>query len=570
MKNNTMFSQNNKGEVTIPKAFRQYLERRGLKSEEDLYGFLYPSMKDLPKPAEMLNLPAAARLVADYISAGKQIIIWGDYDVDGTTGTALLVNFIRELDGEVNWHIPDRLKEGYGLNAHWFTDPTNRLLNNDFLLITVDCGISNGREIESIKKMGGTVIVTDHHSLPETSLPACQILNPSQPDCGFHGHQLAGVGVAFYLAAAIRAEFASRFPGNRNNKINLKKYLAFVAIGTIADVVELTSTNRILVRAGFEALEQNQFTGLGALLTSCDISKKRLSSEDIGFLVGPKINAAGRLGDSRIVVELLTEQEPKRATKLSQSLTDINVKRKTISAENLETALSCLSISKIEEHKCAIAKGNIHQGVAGIVASRLVDIFKVPAIVFAKNIQRDGALHFIGSARSVDGINIVELLNNCSKWIEKFGGHAMAAGLTIAEGKMDLFEQTFEALAKRAMSERVVQPRTAYDILCPVELTMNKEHLDCLTLLEPFGPCNPQPVFQDPSVLIVDSRTVGQEAEHLQLTIRGKQSNFKGIGFGLGAKQKDIQRTPQRNMLYTPTMNRFRGNVSWQVRVIDI
>lgn len=558
----------------IPQVYVDYLKSRGIVGDEAVYRFLYPILAELPKPEVMLNLPAAAQLAVEYMTAGKQIIIWGDYDVDGTTGTALLVNFFKELGTSVRWHIPDRIYEGYGLNAEWFVDKKNISLAEDFLLITVDCGISNAAQIEVIKKIGGNVIVTDHHSLSDQQVPDCLVLNPSQPLCGFHGQHLAGVGVAFYLAAGIRANLSCQANAHSlvriASRLNLKKFLAFVALGTIADVVNLTPTNRILVKAGLEALLEPQFLGLDELLISCDIRSGYVTSEDIGYLIGPKINSAGRLGESRIVVELLTVSDRKKAKFLAQTLTELNEKRKKISNENLETALASINPALIEQDKSMIVKGDLHQGVAGIIASRLVDMFKVPVIVFAKKTHPGGKVSFVGSARSVVGINIVALLSACTQWIERFGGHAMAAGLTVSAENIEQFTTEFTVFTAKAMSEKNIIPKKRYDICCSSELIMNQEHLRCLQLLEPFGPGNPQPVFQDGAATILDSRTVGRDAEHLQVTIRGKYANLKGIGFRLGTLLDDIQRQPKRTMIYTPTMNRFRGNINWQVRVIDI
>ena len=559
---------------TIPKIYIKYLESRGIVGVEAVNRFLFPILAELPKPEVMLNLPAAAQLTVEYMAAGKQIIIWGDYDVDGTTGTALLVNFFKELGASVRWHIPNRIHEGYGLNAEWFTDKKNISLAEDFLLITVDCGTSNAEQIEVIKKIGGNVIVTDHHSLSDQHVPDCLVLNPSQPLCGFHGQHLAGVGVAFYLAAGIRAILSCQANAHTladiASHLNLKKYLAFVALGTIADVVNLTPTNRIMVRAGLEALLEPQFLGLNELLVSCEISGGYVTSEDIGYLIGPKINAAGRLGESKIVVELLTVSELKKAKLLAQTLTELNEKRKKISSENLETALGSVSLAQIEQNKSVIVRGELHQGVAGIVASRLVDMFKVPALVFAQKSHPDGKVSFVGSARSVVGVNIVALLSTCSQWIDRFGGHEMAAGLTVSAENIGQFSAQFTVVAAKAMSENQIIPKKQYDICCPTEMIMNQDHLRCLQLLEPFGPGNPQPIFQDGVTTILDSRTVGRDAEHLQVTIRGRYGNFKGIGFRLGMLLDDIQRQPTRKMIYTPIMNRFRGNISWQVRVIDI
>lgn len=530
--------------------------------------FLYPRLSDLRQPQAMKNLPEAVSLVTRYISAGKQIVVWGDYDVDGTTGTALLVNFFRELGVEVIWHIPDRLTEGYGLNIDWFKARKHKDLSHDFLLLSVDCGISDGHKIKFIQGMGGTVVVTDHHAIPEGGLPPCLVLNPQQPSCGFHGEQLAGVGVVFYLVAGIRAACGDN--PVRQETINLKKYLAFVALGTIADVVDLTATNRVLVRAGLEALTETSFPGLQELLLSCEICGGGISSEDIGYLVGPKINAAGRLGESDLVVNILTAGTRREAKKLVQKLTELNVLRRRISAENLELALNNIDISSVDRNKCVILKGDFHQGVAGIVAARLVEMYRVPALIFATREMADGSISFVGSARSIEGMHIVEMIAACSRWVDRFGGHDMAAGLSVSEENMPGFQEALVEVAQYLWEKRPKVKKEPFDIECSVDQLMSEDHIAFFRLLEPFGPGNRHPVFCDTSVRIVDSKTVGKDSEHLHLTIRGKYANLKGIGFCLGGRIDEVQKEPQRTMLYVPTLNRFRGNVSWQVRVIDL
>jgi len=555
----------------IPGVFQELLKTRGIVGEESLRKFLFPSLSDLPPPHKMQNLMAAAHLVVEYMTAGKRIFVWGDYDVDGTTGTALLVNFFRELGIEVTWHIPNRLREGYGLNIEWFRQQRAGGLAGDFLLITVDCGISDSLQINQIQQWGGEVIVTDHHKLPDQGLPPCLILNPSQPTCGFHGQQLAGVGVAFYLAAGIRAELTDRgLRGDVVRTMNLKQYLAFVALGTIADVVDLTATNRILVRAGLEALRATNFPGLQELLASCEIAGGDISSEDIGYLLGPKINAAGRLGESDLVVNILTEGNRRQAKTMTVQLTALNEERRRISTENLETALTVVSRAQVERDKCVIAHGQLHQGVAGIVASRLVEIYGLPAVVFAEKLQADGSLVYVGSARSIDGMNIVQILGACSDLIDRFGGHEMAAGLTVTSENMALFVARLSSVTRADWQNLTIRRKARYDVECPVGNLMTDEYLDFFRLLEPFGPGNLQPIFQDSTARIVDSRVVGKDSEHLHLTIRGKRANFKGIGFSLGNRINEVQKEPKRSMIYTPTLNRYRGNVSWQVRVIDL
>jgi single-stranded-DNA-specific exonuclease len=560
---------NNK--LEIPIIFRDFLRKRGVEGDEALDRFLFPRLEDLPKPEKMQNLLEAARLVVEYMTTGKQIVIWGDYDVDGTTGTALLVNFFREFDIAVSWHIPNRLHEGYGLNITWFENHRGKLFHNDFLLITVDCGISNKSEIARIQEIGGKVIVTDHHNLPTHGLPDCLILNPSMANCGFHGEQLAGVGVAFYLAAGIRSELTNkqRFCSIAGT-INLKQYLAFVALGTIADVVGLTCTNRILVRAGLEALGCTLFPGLQELLVSCDIGGGEIVSEDIGYLIGPKINAAGRLGESDLVVTLLTQRDQNKAKKLATKLTALNEERKKVSADNLETTLGKISVTQVDHDKCIISKGILHQGVVGIVASRLVEVYGFPALVFAEKELPDKSVIYVGSGRSIEGINIVEMLSCCSSWIERFGGHEMAAGLTVTAANFEEFSGKFSAVARDKWKNHRIIKKKRYDIECPVENLMSDEYLGFMKLLEPFGPGNQQPIFQDSMARIVDSRVVGKAAEHLQLTIRGKYANLKGIGFSLGNRIGEVQRESERILIYSPTINRFRGNVSWQVRVLDV
>lgn len=559
------------GTLQVPLVFRDFLKSRGIEGDEALIQFLYPRLDDLPKPDKMQNLVEAACLITKCIVLRKQIVIWGDYDVDGTTGTALLVNFFRECGVDVTWHIPNRLLEGYSLNYEWFQINRGTILSDEFLLITVDCGISNGLEINRIQEMGGEVIVTDHHKIPEHALPQCLILNPSFSTCGFHGQQLAGVGVAFYLIAGIKAELMKEQGFYEiTKKLNLKRYLAFVALGTIADVVDLTGVNRILVKAGLEALSCTHFPGLQEILMSCNMEGSEILTEDIGYLIGPRINAAGRLGESDLVVTLLTEKDRAKAKKLATKLTELNEERKRISAENLEITLRSISTARVDQNKSVISVELQHQGVAGIVASKLVEVYGFPALVFAEKQLSDESLVYVGSARSVEGVNIIAMLQGCSEWIERFGGHEMAAGLTVAVGNFQQFSARFTAIAKEHWQRRKVMRRKKYDIECSVENIMSDEYLRFMKLLEPFGPGNMQPIFMDSQARIVDSRAVGKASEHLHLTIRGKHSNLKGIGFSLGKRISEIQREPKRTIFYTPTINRFRGNASWQVRVIDV
>lgn len=555
----------------LPDILSKLLTARGIEGKLNQNKFLYPSLSDLPSPDLMFNLKEAALLAVEFITKKKKIIIWGDYDVDGTTGTALLVLFFRLLDVEVLWHIPNRLNEGYGLNTDWFLENIGTT-GTDFLLITVDCGVSDNTVVDEIISMGGRVIVTDHHTLPENFNPSSIVVNPSNPQCGFNKFCLAGVGVAFYLAAAIRKTLSGSADYREiYDKINLKSFLPLVALGTISDIVDLTPVNRILVRAGLEAMNDSKFEGLNQLLESCEIPAGDITSEDVGFVIGPKINAAGRLGDSKIVVCLLTEEKAKKAKLLAKKLLEMNLKRRSITEESLETALTLTSMSMISEDKCIIVIGNIHKGVAGIVASRLVDMHKVPVVILANpEVPGDGELA-VGSARSIDGINIIEIIRGCSEYLEKSGGHAMAAGLSLKHRNIDMFKSMFKTLVKQSIcGSSIKKPSASHDIECHVDDIMNDQSLSCFKLLEPFGPKNPQPVFLAKQSTVIDSNRIGRSNEHLSVSVRTKYSKAKGIGFNLGGRVDEIQSEPRRNILFTPTKNRFRGTTNWQLRIIDI
>lgn len=555
----------------IPELCKKLLTSKGLVEKQEISDFLFPKLKDLPKPEKMKGLTSAARLVAYYVESECQIVIWGDYDVDGTTATGLLVNFFKELGVEVKYHIPNRLTEGYGLGLDWFPNAIKSFSSKRFLLITVDCGISNSEEVEAVKNLGGDVIVTDHHSIPLSGLPDCHVLNPSQDDCGFHCDKLAGVGVAFYLAAGIRSELIkTKRYGKKATSINLKEYLAFVALGTVADLVEITQTNRILVRAGLESLVKTPFPGLEALLTSCGLFGEHITSEDIGFLVGPKVNAAGRLGRSDIAIELFVAESRELAKKGAEKLERLNLKRKSICEDDFEQASYESSKTVTDDLFCCVCAGEYHLGVAGIVASRLVEEFRVPAVVFAENRDKMGLQTLKGSVRSVEGISVIEALNSCSKHIVQFGGHDMAAGLTILPENLKIFTAKWSENLREQRDAAKNRKQFIAPVETSVDAVMDVQTLEFLSKFEPFGPGNLAPVFKDSHSRIIQAKTVGRSNAHLNVVVRGEYSNYKGIGFNLGDKISYVQESPERTIHFMPTKNRYRGTVSWQLRIVDM
>lgn len=556
----------------IPDLIKELLSNRNICSDDELEKFLFPKLESLPHPSSMKGVEVAASLICDAIEKNTEIIVWGDYDVDGTTGTALLINFFKELGVEIQYYIPNRLTEGYGLNSLVFLEKFRNEVDTGVLLITVDCGISDSAAVREIKSAGGDVIVTDHHQMPLDGLPDCIVVNPNQPDCGFNGKMLAGVGVAFFLAAAVRYRLSELDYFSGRSRPNLKRYLGFVALGTISDLVELTDTNRILVKAGLEALANSNIPGLNCLLENAAISGGTITSEDIGFSLGPRINAAGRLGVADVAVDLMVCDNSTEGVTYSRQLEKHNEKRKKLCEECYDIALSSGPSGLYVRNSSVVVSGDFHVGIIGIVASRIVEKLKKPTIVFARQHDADGVVYYKGSGRSVPGVSILECLHGCSDIITRYGGHAMAAGLTLEDNNFTSFIKEFEKHADFASKERVLADliKAPFDLECSIDDVMNEEFLKYFALMEPFGPENEKPVFLDRHASIVSCKAIGSDRQHLQMTLRGKYDNHRAVGFGLGDMVADIKSSRSQEVYFTPMINRFRNSETWQVRVVSI
>lgn len=554
----------------IPPIVKKIFARKDITADAEIIRFLDPKLENLPHPMKMKGMRQAVDCILAGMERGAELVIWGDYDVDGTTGTSLLVNFFRKLGVEPHWHIPNRLTEGYGLHTEKFIELAEEYALEKFILITVDCGISNNKEVAEILKLGGEIIVTDHHQLPLGELPGCIILNPNQQGCEFHGDKLAGVGVAFYLAAALRSELERQGYFGDSEKPNLKDYLGFVALGTVSDLVEVTETNRILVRAGMEALPNSSIPGLRYLLESAGLYGSCLTSEDIGFALGPRINAAGRLGTADVAVELMTCDNHTSGSDLAKRLDSFNERRKDICNKNLEIALTSIERDSLAEHAAIVVSGDFHPGVIGIVASKIVDVYHKPTVVFSDG-DDSSSRTMKGSGRSIEGVDLLSCLHNCAHLIDKYGGHAMAAGLSVLCKQLKPFR---EEMCRQVELEKLnmLQGAQRYPLTieCDLDEVMSAEALELLMKLEPFGPENEKPIFIDKRAQIISCKAIGALGQHLQLTVRGKFSNYRGIGFGLGERLHEVKKEPERSISFTPMINRFRGAVEWQLRVIDI
>lgn len=547
---------------------RQILKRRGIVEETEMRAFLEPQLKDLPDPFLMMDMEKAVRVVGDCIIKGGSFLIWGDYDVDGTTATALLVLFIRFLDCEVEYHIPNRLTDGYGLQAKSLETVTATTKKQHDVLITVDNGISAHEAVKKAKSLGYKVVITDHHTPPEKKVEADAVLNPKQKGCTFPGQNLAGVGVAFYMVIGIRQYLQQNnyFTTHDHSVPNLKQFLDLVAIGTVADMVKLDHTNRILIRAGMETLAQQTNPGITELCKQSNLDLGMICSEDISFQLAPKINAAGRLGSAEKAVSLFITSSKTEATELTAALFANNETRKNKTLDNLVKAMSDTKKAGLENKHSTIVAGEYHIGVAGIVASNLVEKFAKPAIVLC---TQDGET-LKGSARSVKGVDVYEALADCEKALLGFGGHAMAAGMSLFVKDLAEFTNLFEKAVFKQNNGVIEASAKVVEADIKIEHLFTAPILRQLPLLEPYGVGNPQPIFRDVSVRFAEAMPIGKDKSHLRLSITLGATVIKGIGFGLGKFVKECRSGREKRVLYSPSLNFFRGRRSWQARVHEI
>ncbi len=545
------------------------LEKRGIKSQEEIANYLEPQLKDLPPPDLMEDLGKASAIIGDSIISRSPILIWGDYDVDGTTATALLLQFLESVGHkQVEYYIPNRLLEGYGLqSAPLIRVDSEQCSDSDKLLITVDNGISAHKAVKKAKELGYKVIITDHHTPPEKRVAADAVLNPKQTICHFPGKNLAGVGVAFYLTIGIRTYLQKKRYFNKNRlSPNLKQLLGLVAIGTVADMVELDETNRILVRAGLETIASRENPGINALCNKTNLDCSLLRSEDISFQLAPKINAAGRLGFADKAVALLTCKSNFDAETLSAQLIKNNITRKAITLGDLSDAVHYVENSDTASGSSIIVLGDFHIGVAGIVASNLVDKYKKPAIVLCR--QESGT--YKGSARSVEGINLYDALDSCSALLDGFGGHAMAAGMSLSVEKVEAFREKFNDSVYAQSQTNVATFNEEEEEEVSLSELFSDKVLRQLLLLEPHGIGNPQPVFLDRNIGLRNLKRIGADKSHLRVDITSESSVINGIGFGIGELCKKCESEQPKGILYSPSLNYFRGKRNWQARVIEI
>ena len=535
------------------------LQNRGISSPNAAKAFLYPTLSDLPDPFAMKGMEKAVQRVVQALRNHEKITLFGDYDVDGTTATSVLLLFLQKAGAQVDFLLPHRIKEGYGLSL----EAMKRIqASGTKLVITADCGVSNREEIEWAREHGLEVIVTDHHEVPEDLPPALAILNPKQKDCPYPFKSLAGVGVAFNLIIGLRSFLRKEgfFPGG--NGPNLKEYLDLVALGTVSEVVPLVGANRILVKFGLGELSQSRRPGIMALKEVSGMQAGPVDTTGINFRLAPRINAAGRLDDAREVIQLLTSNDPGLAHRLAAHLNELNASRQRIEERILAEAKGMIPSREPGETRRSIVLASLewHPGVIGIVASRLTEEYHCPTILIALKENRGK-----GSGRSIDAFPLYEGLKACQGWMEAFGGHAQAAGLVIRAECIPDFARAFdEVVAARLRSEDFL-PLLALDAVTSLE-KIEGSFLGELDLLAPFGVGNPEPVLALENLSILSSKPVGKG--HLRVRIREGKRVREAIGFGMGGRHP-LSGEGLR-MAFSPQINLYQGNRSLQLRIIDL
>jgi len=529
-------------------------------------GFLDPRLASLHDPATLPDLERATERLARAIERGERILIHGDYDVDGVTGTAVLVRMLRFVGANVDWYIPNRLADGYSFGDH---SVERARASETGLVVSVDNGTSAGTTIAALSTHGIDTIVTDHHEPPLGGLPdATAIVNPKLPSSAYPFRELCGSGVAFKLAWGL----AQRLSGATRVRDDLREFLmygmAYVALATVCDVVPLVGENRILARWGLKALEASPTAGLRALLAECDLDDRALVAEDVAFKIGPRLNAAGRLGSADVAVELLLADDEERARVLARQLDELNRERREIESRLVEEALAAAEPFEDADRWPMLVVGGEgwHQGVVGIVAARLVDRFRRPAPVvgFEDGIGR-------GSARSVEGFDVLAAMHGGADWMGRYGGHAAAAGCELRAPDLEALRAAVCDRARELLAGRPL-PEKALSIDCELELErMTPDLMRELDQLEPFGQDNPEPVFLARDLRLAQpARALGRTEDHLQLVLRRGADTIRAMAFGQGDRAAELPLGRPLDVVFTPRWNTFRGETRLELRVHDV
>jgi single-stranded-DNA-specific exonuclease len=539
----------------LPANIIKILINRHLDTTQTIQQFLNPSLTDLKDPFELHGMEAGIDRVTRALMNNEKIMIYGDYDVDGITATALLYMVFNKLGAQVSFYLPNRLTEGYGLSKKCIDEAR---ANGVTLIVTVDTGITAVEEVEYASSTGMDVVITDHHEPVEKIPHAYAIIDHKQPDCNYGG-ELSGVGVAYKFAQALYHRLSQ-------DERELQEHLDLVALGTSADIVPLVGENRILTKFGMHQISRTNKPGLKSLAFVSGLMGKDISTGQVVFILAPRINALGRLGDAREAIRLLSTRDERLAAEIARKLDAENRRRKEIDEQTLHQALEQMrEVTNLEtDQAIVLAEEGWHQGVIGIVASRLVERFHLPTVMIAIT---DGEGK--GSARSIPGFHLCDALKECEDLLVKYGGHKYAAGLSIKPENIPEFRERFKKVSMNHLSREDIVPKLHIDL----EIELEEIHDDFMKSIEafsPFGPQNLRPVF-----LTRNCEVLGQPYvvghNHLKMRVRKGDALFDVIGFGFGAKAQQISdKGCLVDIVYALEYNTYNGRTHIQIRLRDI
>ncbi|MFQ3369191.1 MAG: single-stranded-DNA-specific exonuclease [Flavobacteriaceae bacterium] len=532
------------------------LVSRGIKTFEGAKTFFRPSLDDLHDPFLMKDMDKAVIRILDAVKKEEKILIYGDYDVDGTTSVALVCKFLRtNTKNQIGTYIPDRYDEGYGISFK----SIDYALDNDFtLIIALDCGIKAIDKVDYANKNNIDYIICDHHKPAETIPAAVAVLNPLREDCNYPFKFLCGCGIGFKLIQALSAR-------QEQWESNVENYLDLVAVAIGADMVPLVGENRTLCHFGLKIINSSPTTGLKAIIRG--INKPEITLGEVSFYIAPRINSAGRIKHGNNAVELLLEDNFDNAISFSKEIDEFNIQRR-----GLDKLITNEALEQIEENEeqrdftTVVFKEDWHKGVIGIVASRLIEKYYRPTLVFTKSNDVLAA-----SARSVKGFDVYNAIESCKEHLIQFGGHKYAAGLTLKPESYFAFKQSFEEYVKTTIDKKLLTP--IINVNEKIKLTdITPKFYRILKQFAPFGPANKQPVFYSDNLLDTGyCKTVGEDDKHLKLSLSQANSEvFKSIGFGLGDKLSLIENKTQFKAVFNIDENNWNGIKSIQLKLLDI
>ena len=547
-------------ELGIHPLLARILVNRNFTTVETVQKFLNSSLKDLHNPFLMKDMQKGVDHLIKAIYQNKKIMIYGDYDADGVTSLVLLVKFLQNFHQKVDFHIPSRMDEGYGLNKSVIDQMKQ---NQVSLIITVDCGVSEDEHIAYARNYGIDTIVLDHHEIPDTLPQAIAIINPKQTDCIFPFKHLSAVGIVFNFLIALRSQLRKDGFWNNHPYPNLKQYLDIVALGTIGDIAPLVDENRIFAKFGLELMTENPRIGIRALKEVAGIESQVIDSTRASFCLIPRINAAGRIASANDAVNLLLTEDMDEARTIAQRLETLNHKRRAMEKEIFHEIIEMMSHDRggNQQYSIVFASDKWHPGVIGIVASRLVDRFGRPAIIIS---MKDGIGK--GSGRSVRGFNIYQGLKECEPLLLSYGGHRFAAGISIHERDVAEFSLLFDEAARNKISHGEFVAETLIDTQCDLD-ELSYDFLTEMNNMAPYGSRNPEPVLCVKNASIGTSSVVGNN--HLRMRIHKDGTSRNSIWFSKGQLIETI--TDQvMDIAFTPQFNYWNGTTDIQLKLVDV